>query len=323
MRSGYMPVTFPLNYGASGDVRGNRDRGVMVGNERVNTRRVGAAAVTLAAAMTLGASPAEAGTAASLGVEASAAQAKQKLTITDTGPVIVDAGDRVWVSGTATAGLKQRSVVLQQKVGSSWKAVGKSRVKSNGTFRVGGTASRGGFEIPFRVKAVKAGAKPAVTSSRSKFTVYDWYPLTSLTPVTSPEVNARSVNFEKVGSVNVDGQAYGSSWASRYSADGFDGLESGQGTFELTTGCTTFTSTIGVNDGAGANASWQFLVYLDGNETNYEYKTKGESEEIEVDVTAVNRLRLANNRLTGPVGDESYAGDAVWAGGRIKCAGRP
>lgn len=300
----------------------------MANNERFMLRRLGKAAVSLVTTAVVITTPvgARATDRAATGAdEASSisAKSKPKLTVTATSPAIVDVGDRVWLAGRATPGLKKRTVVLQQKAGSAWKRVGSSRVRADGSYRVAGTASRGGFEIPYRVKAVRSGKKRGAVSPVSRFTVYAWYPLTAMSPLTSPEENAHSVNFEKLASPRVDGKTYGSSWASRYAADGFDDLESGQGAFATATECTTLQATIGIDEGAGANASWQFLVYLDGNETNYGFKTKGDAERLTIDVTAVNRVRLANNRLTGPLGDQSYRGDAVWAGGRIKCAGRP
>lgn len=253
-----------------------------------------------------------------------AVTASQSINVSAQGPSTVDAGEDVSLSGTASQGLRGTLVHLEQLRGSTWQRIGSVRVSSSGGFRVSGSTSVGGFQQSFRVRAVATRQIAGAVSTTYKFTVYAWYPLTSLKPLTSPAQDVQSNNFRPTGgAVSVGGQSYGNSWASLYSANGFSKFESGQAAFAPLTECTTLEMTMGIRDNAGANAAWQFLVYLDGNEFNYGYLTKGQNVPLTIDVTAVNRFKLANNRLVGMPDDAAFAADAVWAGARIKCAGQP
>lgn len=248
----------------------------------------------------------------------------QYISVSDHGPVIVDAGEPVWLKGTTSPGLRGERVVLeQQQPSGGWRSVATGTVGNDAAFRVSGTTPVGGFEMPFRVSAPSSPRIRGTASEATLFTVYAWYSLSRMSPLTSPEEDARTVNFKVSANNRVDGVSYPDSWTSLYRANGFDKFEFGRGAFAPHTECSTLEATLGVDDAAGANASWQFLFYEDGNEFNLGYIDRGQTQRLVRDVTAVNRFRLVNKRKVGAPDDASYAGNAVWAGARIKCAGAP
>jgi hypothetical protein len=247
----------------------------------------------------------------------------QEIDLTGHGPITVDAGEEVWLEGTASAGLRGTELVLEEWIGSQWKEAARASVASNGTFHVGSTTSSGGWEVPFRVRAPRTAQITETISESQVFTVYAWYPLSSMTPLQTPQEDAPSINFRVKASNAVAGASYPNSWAALYTYGGFSQHETGRAGFAPLTECSTLETRIGINDEAGANAAWQFLLYLDGEEYNYGYFSKGQTQKLTIPVTAVNKFRLVNHRRVGIPDDPSYAANAVWAGARIKCAGQP
>jgi hypothetical protein len=250
-------------------------------------------------------------------------RANQFVEVTGQGPEIVDAGQPIILTGVTSVGLRSQRIFLDQFIGGAWKQIAQATVSPSGAFRVAGTTSTGGFDIPFRVRSIQTAALLAAYSTPSTFTVYAWYPLSSLTPLQAPEENAQSTNFRVKASNSIAGTSFPNSYNSLYAVDGFDKFEAGRAGFQLTTQCSSLQTTIGIDDSAGANAAWQFLVYLDGNEYNLGFFEKGDSQYLNIGVTAVNRIRLVNNRRVVPPDDASYRANAVWGGARIKCAGKP
>lgn len=243
----------------------------------------------------------------------------QSIEVKTWGPGTVDAGEEVWLAGQASEGLAGEPLWLTQFVQDSWTRVGSGVVAADGTFRIATTTAQGGVDQRFRVEAPASDRVAGAVSNERSFVVYEWYPLTSMPPAEDQAQDLKTLNVV-AKPARVDGVDYPSSWMSAYYAETFtDPFERGQVAFKPLTRCNGLEAVMGVQADVGSAGAWQFEVFIDGVQYNYGYIGKGEAKPLSLNLTAITRLRLVNVRDTSASGEV----DAVWAGGRIKCAGQP
>lgn len=217
------------------------------------------------------------------------------------------AGQSIVISGKASANLRGKKLVVQAKVGSSWKTLSASpKVTSNKTYKVK-TKAVGLGKTTYRV--VYAGSKKLAKSSATRAaTVWKWFPLADQKIVDYQASYGWHEPYARA--INMAGVYYPEAIVGKSRRDRVVWSE-----FNLSFQCKSFTALTGTSDDSPADSSGTTTVSIDG-ETPAGATSQlklGKTQALKVDVTDAMRLRLT---LVSP-NDEIVEG--VWANAKLLC----
>lgn len=238
------------------------------------------------------------------------ARSSASVNITGTGPTTLTAGDNFVVSGTASANLVGKTVVLSMGGSSGWSDLTTTTVAADSTFRLSAPATLAGAGQVLKVYAPATPTTYYAESGTATFSVYGWYYLSERTIV---EGNG----FWK-GDVAVNGQDFSRSVATSFTATFSSASGPYTAQFDLARKCTSFVATAGwVDDRSAASIVGNAAVYKDDatawSQTGVRF---GTSNPINVDITGALRLKLQAQRT----GSYSVGGALAFGDARILCA---
>jgi len=237
-----------------------------------------------------------------LPAQAEATAAAPTVTISRTGTGIVETGDTVSFSGTAPAAARGVRIKLERKARKKarWVVVGSDLISASGAWSASGKATGSGKNY-WRASYTRNGT---TTSSRTmSFKVYQWY---FLTPYDRVDSSGFGEDSRTIGGTRYEYSGYGSCCTADW------------GEYNVSYRCVTFRANIGVDDNSQTGMRATFAVSADGASTPLGTRGLGPATLVEIDVTAILRVRMS---ISYP--STTYDGYGVFGNPRVLCAGEP
>ncbi len=238
--------------------------------------------------------------AVTVNVRSTGAKTQPSLRVTGVASEVLMPGERHDISGIASADLVGKAVYLQLATeDEGWSSISEPAVVAeDGTWRLTAPAKQAGRRLPLRVYAPPTRSTHSAWAFVNGITVYGWRYLDRFREL---------AGWKEHESASVDAVTYPRSvWAA-----------AGYTYFEVNLGreCTTLAASVGLSDTSPATARKTLTVTGDSQELFRQTGVKrGETTEIDVDVTGVSRLRIDDN----PENGDAYP--AILGNARVLCA---
>ncbi|MFT4259269.1 NPCBM/NEW2 domain-containing protein [Microbacterium sp.] len=217
----------------------------------------------------------------------------------------VQAGQKTWVSGWTTPGLRNKTLSVQIQRDGSWMDNSATiAVGADGRFSGRFALNEGGAQN-IRLRFSGDSSAPATVSGAKTVTVYKWYYLNDLEWVdvddshTSTWTSIGGTSFQRV--IKTGGST---SW----------GGYAGWAEYNLSYKCTSFLGYVGILDSAASGSTSNFFVSVDGLDRANGTASLGQAQRLELDVSGGFRIRLgitSNGQSTG------------WGNAKVLCSNQP